>query len=160
MVFQQVMRNYGKLDLHESLLNIYGTQSMDRADAERHLEDLTNTFDRAIEIVRSQSFADEINPVARPLVIDGSWELINDGYHREAMNYMLGMRLICQMMIHQDASYEEQKKYSEQYEKLLAELGLRSEDDFQKRAEDGKQLLDEVMQVAEQIVETNEKIVK
>jgi hypothetical protein len=42
----------------------------------------------------------------------------------------------------------------------LADLGLHSEDDFQKRAEDGALLLDEVMQVAMQIVETNQKIIQ
>jgi hypothetical protein len=38
-------------------------------------------------------------------------------------------------------------------------LGLRSEDDFQKRAEDDAQLLDEVMQVADKIVDNNAKII-
>ena len=41
----------------------------------------------------------------------------------------------------------------------MAELGLHSEDDFIKRAEDGALLLDEVMQVAEQMIETNQKII-
>ena len=86
--------------------------------------------------------------------------MINDGYHREAMIWIVCMRGECQKTIDQDGSDGEQKKYSEQYEKLLAELGFHTEDDFQKRAEDGKQLLEEVMQVAEQIVETNEKIVR
>ena len=85
---------------------------------------------------------------------------MNDGFHREAMIWISSMRTICQQTILQDAPANEQKKYAEQYEKLLAELGLRSEDDFQKRAEDGALLLEEMMQVAEQMVETNEKIVK
>ena len=86
--------------------------------------------------------------------------MVNDGFHREAMFWIVSMRAICQVTILQDASEEEQMYYSEEFEKLLAELGLRSEDDFQKRAEDGKQLLDEVMQLADQIVETNEKIIQ
>jgi hypothetical protein len=160
VVFLKVMKNHGKQDLHESALELFGSQSMDRVDVERHYQDLSKTFDRAVEIARSPSFGDYVNKAARPVVIAGSWEMINDGFHREAMLWIVSMRTICQQTILEDATDEEQKKFTEQYSKLLAELGFHSLDDFQKRAEDGKQLLDEVMQVAVQIVETNEKIIR
>jgi hypothetical protein len=160
MVFLEMMESIGRQDLYESLLKIYGSQSMTRIDVERHLEDLSKTFDRTLEIVQSSSLWDYINPIVRPVVISANWEMINDEYHREAMWWIYCMRTICQHTILQDASEEEQKKYAEQYEKLLAELGLRSEDDFQKRGEDGALLLDEVMQVALEIVETNPKIIQ
>jgi len=153
------MKNHGKQALHESTLEFLGSQSMARDDVIRHLEDLSNTFDRAVEIVRSPSTGDYVNKAARPVVIDGSWEMVNDGFHREAMSWISVMRAIFQETILRDAPEEEQMQYVEQYQKLLAELGLHSEDDFQKRAEDGAQLLDEVMQVADQIVETNTKII-
>jgi hypothetical protein len=86
--------------------------------------------------------------------------MINAGFHREAMFWITVMRAICQATIQQDASEEEQILYAEQYMKFLEELGLHSKDDFQQRAEDGKQLLEEVMQVADQIIATNEKIVR
>jgi hypothetical protein len=159
IVFLDVMEAFGRHDLHESLLKLYGSQSMTRVDVEMHLEDLSNTFDRVIEIVQSPSFGDFINPIARSIVIDGSWEMVNDGFHREAMIWIGSMRTICQKTILRDAHEEEQMHYVEQYQKLLADMGLHSEDDFQKRAEYGALLLDEVMQVAEQIVETNEKII-
>jgi hypothetical protein len=158
IVFLQIMKNIGRLDLHESLLNFYGSQSFDRADVERHLEDLTNTFDRSLEIVQSPSLSDYINPLARSLVISASQEMINQGFHCEAMFWIFCMRAVCQDTILRDAPDEEQMYYSKKYDKLLAELGLRSEDDFQKRAEDGALLLDEVMQIAEHMVETNPKI--
>jgi len=154
------MKNQGRQNLHESMLQVYGFQSINQVDVERHFQDLTNTFDYALEIIRSPSMADFISPLARPVVIDGSRELINDGFHREAMIWIVSMRTICQQTILQDAPADEQKKYSEQYEKLLAELGFRSPDDFPKRENDSKRLLDEVMQLADQIVETNEKIIK
>jgi hypothetical protein len=158
IAFKQIMENHGRQDLHETLLKILGLQSMDRIDVERHLQDLSSTFDRALEIIQSPSQYGFIEPVSRPLVIDGSWEMIKGGFHREAMIWILGMRSECQETISQDGSDEEKKKYTEQYEKLLAELGLGSEDDFQKRAKDGKRLLDEVMRVSLEIVETNDKI--
>jgi len=158
IVFLEIMENIGRQDLHESLLKIYGSQSMTRRDVETHLEDLSNTFDRAVEIVRSPSMGDYINLIARPVVIDGAREMVNDGFHREAMIWIGNMRTICQQTILQDAPDEEQKKYSEHYEKFLAELGLHSMDDFQKRAEGLTLLLEEMMQVAKKIVESNQKI--
>jgi hypothetical protein len=160
ILFLDIMRNHGKQSLHEATLEFLGSRSMARNDVIRHLDDLSKTFDRAVEIVRSPSTGDYVNKAARPVVIDGSWELVNDGFHREAMSWISVMRSIVQQTILQDAPEEEQKKYIKQYVKLLAELGLRSEDDFQKRAEDGKQLLENVMQVVMEIVDMNEKIIE
>jgi len=160
IVFLEVLENHGKQALHESLLELLGSQSMTRLDVERHLQDLSNTFDRAVEIAKSPSLGDYVNRAARPLVIEGSREMVNDGFHREAMSWISSMRAIFQQTILRDAPDEVQISYVDQYQKLLSELGLHSTDDFEKRAEDGATLLDEVMQVAEEIMETNPKIVK
>jgi hypothetical protein len=85
--------------------------------------------------------------------------MINQGFHCEAMFWIFCMRAVCQDTILRDAPDEEQMYYSKKFEELLAELGLHSEDDFQKRAEDGRRLLEEVMQVALEIVDTNPKII-
>jgi len=158
VVFQKLMENHGKQALHESLLELFGSNSMDREDVERYLEDLSIIFDRAVEIARSPSLGDFVNIAARPVVIDGSWDMVNDGFHHEAMFWIATMRAICQATILQDAPEDEQIVYSQQYGELMADLGLRSTEDLHKRAEDGSQLLDEVMGVAEQMIETNEKI--
>ena len=156
----EILKTHGRQALHESSLEFLGSQSMVRDDVVSHLEDLSITFDYVVEIAQSPSLGDYANKAARPVVIDGSWEMVNDGFHREAMSWITSMRAIFQETILRDAPDEEQKQYVEQYQILLAKLGFYSEGDFQRRAEDGKQLLDEVMQVAEQIVETNERIVK
>jgi hypothetical protein len=158
ILFLDIMKNHGKQDLHESTLKFLGCQTMERVDVERHLEDLSNTFDRTIEIARSPSLGDKVNKATRPVVVEGAWEIINEGFHREAMSWISSIRAMCQQTILRDAPEEEQEKYVEQYQKLLADLGFYTENDFQKRAEDGKQLLEEVMKFAMQIVETNRKI--
>ena len=154
------MENHAKPALHQSLLQLFGSHSMDRKEVEMYLKDLSITFDRAVEIIQSPSMGDFVNIAARPVAIDGAWEMINAGFYREAMFWIAVMRAICQVTIQQDASEEEQTLYAEQYVKLLAELGLSSRDDLHRRVEDGKQLLDEVMQVADQIIEKNPKIIQ
>jgi hypothetical protein len=160
VVFQKLMENHAKPALHQSLLQLFGSHSMDRKDVEMYLEELSITFDRAVEIIHSPSMGDYVNKAARPIVIDGAWEMVYDGFHREAMFWIAVMRAICHATIQQDAPEEGQISYTEPYMKLLAELGFHSENDFQKREEDGRRLFEAVMQVAMQIVETNEKIIQ
>ncbi len=93
---------------------------------------------------------------ARSVVIDGSWEMVKDGFHREAMFPIATMRAICQATIQQDATEDEQMLFAEQYMKLLADLGLSSSNNYQKRAEDGAHLLDEVKLDAVQMFENGE----
>ena len=160
IVFLDVLQKYRKPYLHQSALELLGSNSMKRVDVERHLQDLSNAFDRTVEIARSPSLGDKVNKTTRSVVIDGAWEVINAGFHREAMSWIASIRAMCQKVILRDGSDEEKKIFIEQYQELLAELELHSEDDIQKRAEDGRRLLDEVIQVAMQIVETNPKIVR
>lgn len=159
IVFKRIMENHGRQGLHEWLLRILGAQSIKRVEVECHLHELSDTFDRALEILKSPSQFGFIDPISRPFVIKGSWEMINDGFHREAMIWIMCMLAECQKTIDQDGSDEEKQKYLERYEKLLAELGFRTEQDFQKRVEDGIKLLGKVIQVTEQMVETNQQIV-
>jgi uracil DNA glycosylase len=65
---------------------------------------------------------------------------------------------MCRDAFLQDAVEEERAQHEQQYKMFLAELELRSKDDIKKRAEDGALLLNKVMEVAAQIVETNQKI--
>jgi hypothetical protein len=159
VIYREIIENQGRQDLYDALLRLYGVQSMDPVDVERHFEDLSNTFDYALEIIRTPSMADLISPLARPVVINGARELIEDGFYNEAILWIASMRTLCQQTILQDAPADEQKKYAEQYDELLAELGFYSPNDFPKREEGCKRLLDEVMQVAEQIVEMNKNII-
>ena len=160
VVLLRVVERRGECSLHESVLEFLGSNLMDRKVVERHHQDLTTTFDRAIEIVRSPSIGDFVSIAARPVAIAGSWELIEDGFHREAMLWILGMRAVCQATIQQDASAEEEAQHVQAYQKFLVELGLRSVEDLRRRAEHGECLLQEVIRVAEEVMETNPEVVE
>jgi hypothetical protein len=158
VVFLELLEYQEKRPLYESVLRFLGSEAMDRQDVERHHQDLTTTFDRAVEIVRSPSLGGFVDIAARPVAIAGSWELIKDGFHREAMFWIMIMRAICQATIETDASDRERAQYIQQYKEFLMELGLASVEDLKKRAQYGERLLEEVMRVAEEIIETNPKV--
>ena len=76
---------------------------------------LHDQIDRSLEIVQSPSLSDYINPLARSLVISASQEMINQGFHCEAMFWIFCMRAVCQDTILRDAPDEEQMYYSKKF---------------------------------------------
>jgi hypothetical protein len=161
VVFRELMKTYGTQELHESVLALLGCQKTDQVDVERHYQDLSSIYDRAVEINQSPGIhMDKISEVAQASELASLREMINEGLHREAMFMIVALRAMCRDVCLQDAVEKEKAQHEQQYKKFVAELGIRSKDDIQKRAEDGTLLRDEVMQVAAQIVETNQKIIQ
>jgi len=103
-------------------------------------------------------FATDISDLARPIAIDGSKELIANGYHREAIFWMLATYSRCQKVFHHDAPREMQKQYSHGYRALLADLGIRSISDLQRRYAEVRAFLPQVWDVAEAIMAANPEI--
>jgi hypothetical protein len=160
VVFQELMKTHGKQELHKSALEFLGCRSMDQGEVLRHYQDLSSIYGRAVEINQSPGiYNDYFNELARAALLDSLWEMVTAGFHRETMFGIIALRACCRAIFLQDAVEEEQVQHEQQYQKFLAELGLRSKDDLQQRAEDGRRLLDEVMQVALEIVDTNKKII-
>ena len=158
VVLLELLDRQEKRPLYESVLRFLGSDAMDRQEVERHHQDLTTTFDRAVELVRSTNLGGFIDIAARPVVIAGSWELVEGGFHREAMLWIMIMRAVCQSTIEADASGKERTLHRQRYKEFLAELGLASVEDSRKRAQYGERLLEEIMHVAEGIIETNPRV--
>ena len=78
-------------------------------------------------------FASDISADARPIAIDGSRDLIERGYHREAVFYIVATYGRCQTIIQQDGSPEQFARHERGLTALLADLGIHSFDDFAAR---------------------------
>ena len=160
VVFQELMKTQGKQELYESALEFLGCRSIDQGEVVRHYQDLSSIYGRAVEINQSPGiYNDYFSELARAAMLDSIWEMVTAGFHRETMFGIIALRACCRVIFLQDAVEEEQVQHEEQYQKFLAELGLRSKDDLHQRAKAGSHLLDEVMQVAEQMMGTNLKII-
>jgi hypothetical protein len=132
---------------------------MSRARVEHHLTALANAFDAATAAIRTPfSFASDISDIARPVAIDGSRELIERGYHREAVFWMVVTYSRCQKILYHDAPAGLQERFSPGYRQLLGDLGITSFTDLQQRSHQVKALLPHVWEVAEAIIATNAEI--
>lgn len=156
---QQLLADYHQPDFHKTLLAILGCAQMSRERVEQHLLALTDVFDAASAVVKTPFFfASDISVIARPLAIDGSWQMIERGDHREAMFWIVATYCRCQKILFHDASVAVQDQFSLGFRQLLADLGIMSLADLQQRSEQIKQLLPDVWQVAEAIMAANPEI--
>jgi hypothetical protein len=132
---------------------------MERARAEEHLVALAAAFDAAKAVISTPFFfAADISDQARPVAIDGSRELIARGDHREAIFWMAATYSRCAKVLHQDAPPEMREAYTPGYRRLLADLGIVSFADLQRRGEGVKEALPQVWGVAETIMAANPAI--
>ena len=156
---RELLADYGHLDFYHTLLEMLGCVQMSRARVEHHLAALADAFDSAKAVIETPFFfASDISDIARPIAIDGSRELIAGGDHRGAIFWMVATYSRCQKVFHHDAPMQMQERFGHGYRELLADLGIVSFADLQRRHEQVKRSLPQVWEVAEAIMAANRGI--
>ena len=153
---RELLADYGRMDFYETLLKMLGCARMSRESVSQHLTALTEVFDAAKAVVKTPfPFASDISDVARPITIDGSWDLISRGYHREAIFWMVATYSRCQKVLYHDAPAEMRDRFGPGYLQLLGDLGISSFADLRQRNEQVELFLPRVWEVAEAIMAAN-----
>jgi hypothetical protein len=156
----QVLTNYGHPALHERVLGIVGSEAMSRGQVETLLRACAEVFDVA-QAVRATPFllASNISDFARPIAIGGAQELIEGGYHREALPWIIFVHTLCQKVLQNDASLAVQNRFAPAYHRLLMELGVPTYGALTERNEQLRCLLPDLWNATEEIIATNPAIV-
>ena len=124
-----------------------------------HIDAVAEAFDLASAVVRTPVFyATDISLAARPIAIDGGRELIDRGDHREAVFWIVATACRCQMILAADAPAEA-ARFAPAFRGLLADLGVTSVADLQRRRAETVALVPAVWSVAEAIMAANPAIV-
>jgi hypothetical protein len=153
---RELLAEYGHLDFYEPLLSLLGCAQMSRLRVEQHLVALAEAFDAAKTVVRTPFFfASDISDLARPLAIDGSWELIERGFHREAIFWIVATYSRCQKIFHQDAPAEMRAHFTPAYRRLVGDLGITASADLPRRSAQVEAFLPRVWTVVEAILAAN-----
>lgn len=156
---RELLAEYGHLDLYEGLLEALGAASMNRTRVEHHLAALVDVFDAATAVNRmSVPFASDISDLARPLAIDGSRDLIERGYHREAIFWIVVTYSRALRVLRHNAPAELREKLDPGYRQLLTDLGIHSLADLRRRKQEILELLPRIWQTAEEIMAANPEI--
>ena len=153
---QELLAQYGHTDFYNTLLKMLGCDQMSVELVQHHLSALADVFDVAKTQVKTPFFfASDISDIARPIAIDGSLELIERGYHREAIFWIVATYSRCLKILYSDAQVELRERFIPDYRQLLADLGISSFADLEWRSEQVRGLLPPVWEVAQTIMAAN-----
>lgn len=156
---RQLLANYGQSSFYESLLELLGCGQMTSARVEAHIAALERVFDAAKSAIKTpQPFAADISDTSRHIAIEGSRDLVARGLHREAVFWLVVTYSRCQKVLLQDAPDASKHAFDHGYHELLADLGICSFLDLQRRANAVKSFLPELWAMAEAILVANPAI--
>lgn len=156
---RKLLADYNRLDFHETLLDLLGCRDLTPTQVGRHLDAMAEVFDLAKDVAKTPFFfSSDITDVARPIAVDGSWELIEQGYHREAVFWIVATYCRCLKILDHDASLDLTERYTQVLKEMLADLGIRSADDLVQRTQWVKDVMPEIWRVAEAIIDANSEI--
>jgi hypothetical protein len=145
-----LLHAHGRPDLHESILALLGSASMDRTEVVGHLESCIPAFDTAVQVLSTPFYTSwNLHEGSRPYLIDGSWEMIDAGQHREAMFWISMMHSVAHTAIRNDAPETDKAHYGAAFDRLRAALGVPADQDWHHRVELARRLTEEVAQFAD-----------
>lgn len=154
---KHVLGMYGHGDIYEELVGYLGCKDFTKEQVEQHLAFLARVFDDAAEVARTPFFfSSDITPDARPIAIDGSAYLIKSGYHREAVFWIVATFARCLKILETDGPEHLFQSHTAVFQDMVAELGLRSDGDFQLRAQQTLDFMPTLWEIAEDIINSKE----
>jgi hypothetical protein len=156
---RDLLTRYGKPEVQETLLELLGVAHWTREQVEYHLDAMTDAFDAAKTLRRSPyRFASDLSDVARPISVDGSRDLIAQGYHREAVFWIAATFARCQWVFHYDAPESVREPHERRFHELLTDLGTDSFAERQARCERIEAYLPALWETAQFVLDTNHEI--
>jgi hypothetical protein len=159
MAVRELLADYGHLEFHEALLELLGSARISRGRVGQHIATLTEIFDAAKGAIKTPfPFASDVSDSARPVAIDGSLELIERGYHREAMFWIAVTHSRCHKVLSLDAPEEMTQSFRDSYRELVGDLGVPSFAEVRRRCAEVERMLPRVWELGEAIMAANQEI--
>jgi hypothetical protein len=162
VLLRELMDRYDQTHLYNAILDLGGFRSLSQKQVFSIHGAFTEAFDRAVQVLRTPVGYDfNLQAAARPYIIDGTRQMIENGQHREIAWFIMWVFGAAIAAIQNDAPKEEKAIYVESYQKAMNTLGFTSEEVIIDRAKKLKEeLLPEIMEVAEYIIENNPDVIK
>lgn len=153
-MMRDVLDVYGRPELQELMLRLLGFGHLSRQQVELYLRDCAEAFDRAAAITRTPvPFQFKLQPHVRPYLVGGAQELIDQGYHREAMFWISGFLGFANTAIQCDAPADEKPYFQAKFDRLIDEIGLRTPADIAERASATQDLAATIFGIADELAE-------
>ncbi|MFN8470540.1 MAG: hypothetical protein U0X20_33605 [Caldilineaceae bacterium] len=159
VVMRQALEGYGESALAERVLALIGFAHLTPAAVAGYLHECMVTFDRAVQIVRSPViYKFKLQPHVRPYVVEGSQEMIDQGFHREAMYWIWTNLAVANNAIQTDGDDADKRIYQAKLDCLLEDMGWRDPAARAPKLAAAQQLAAEVAAAARRIVDCHPQI--
>ena len=151
---------HDRLDLHEEVLALQGVRHVGPERVERLLQEGGEAFDLAVEVKRSpHPFQHKLHRHLRPYFVDTCRGMLNEGYHREALCWVIPFHLASTDVILADGPEAEKPRFADRQVGLLKELGLDTAAARAARFEQANRLYDQIFALAHEIVANHPGVV-
>jgi hypothetical protein len=149
----ELLQKQGRSDLQENLLELLGCARMKREQVIGHLEDCVHAFDRSVEVISTPFYGSwNLHTGTRPYLVDGSYEMIGAGRHREAMLWITMIHSVSHTAIQNDAPEADRTHDHEGMQRLRTALGISTATDWRSRTELARTVSARVIRFADDMV--------
>ncbi len=157
---RRILEAWGRTDLQERLLEVVGHAHLSREQVERSLQDATEAFDIAVQVKRTaHPFGYKMHAHLRPYFVDGTQEMINEGFHREAAGWAMAYYSSAMQIIQTDAPSNLTADMLRKFKECIGrQLGLNGTDTWEMRIERARAVFSEVFTLADEIIARNPNI--
>jgi hypothetical protein len=139
-------------------LDLAGCITLGASRVREHCEELSASYDKACRVIRTAFYPDfEIQSAVRAITLGGCSDLLEKGFHREVVPFLLFVRSSVQNALWNDGSDEEKESSMSRYQVLLRDLGI-GRGIFEERRRCAKSLCEELLAVAEEIIRVSPRI--
>lgn len=160
ILMKELLEQAGRSEVYERALDIYGCAHMTRAQMQSYLQEGIAAFDRAVEVHRTPSpYGFKLHPHVRPYFMEATQEMIDEGYHREAVVWIWVLYYLSNAAIQNDASEEEKPQFQSAFDRLLSGLDLLAPQAWPDRVQQAQELIDEISGIADGVVRCHPDIV-
>lgn len=157
---KDVLTGYGFADRYPPLLDLLGCATTPRETVRHALNALADVFDATSVVISPASplpYATDLHSESRSIAIDGMQKLIEEGFHREAVFWIVVTWTRCLTALATDAA-DRLPRWQPAFHDLVGELGITSFADLHRRADVVKAQLPAWRALADEIVFRNPEI--
>ena len=146
----QVLNRTGHSELHEHMLATLGSRDLDAPAIQTLLDLLAAQFDKTAKLLASpHPFASDMKPAARPIAIDGTQAMIDQGHHKEAAFWIIAVFARCRAVMVADGTASDLEDFDTDMWLALNAFGLSNPDDMQQRARTIRTDIDHIFDIAQ-----------
>ena len=156
---RHILESRGRIDLYERLLKVVGITQRSREQGERYLQYAAEAFDLAVRVKRTpHPFGHKMYAHLRPYLVEGTQEMMDEGYYREAGGWTMAFYVNSMQIIQIDAPSQLTPNMQAKFDEFMSQFGLDGAVPWEMHIEEAKAIFREVFMLADEIIASNPTI--